>query len=65
MPFSGKRRLKKTARARPMQNCPTSDPTVKRIVCHRALPNSPSSKTFRQLSRPLNGASPVKNVDGE
>jgi len=48
-----------------MQNWPTSDPTVNRIVCHRALPNSPSLKTLLQLSKPLNGASPVKKVDGE
>ena len=59
-PESRKRREKKTARARPMVNWPSSEPTVNRAVCHRASVNSSLAKTARQLSRPLNGASPVK-----
>jgi hypothetical protein len=63
-PLRGNLRLKKTARASPTQNCPSSEPAVKTSVCHRALPNRASWNTFAQLSVPLKGASPVKNVFG-
>jgi hypothetical protein len=59
-----KRREKKTARARPIVNWPTREPTVKSIVCHSASGNRSFSKTVRQFVRPLNGASPVKYVRG-
>lgn len=63
-PPRGKRRLKKTARARPTQNWPSREPAVKTRVCRRALPNRASWKTDDQLSAPLKGASPVKKVFG-
>lgn len=63
-PFSGKRRLKNTASARPMQNWPSREPAVKTSVCHSALPNRASWNTLDQLSAPLKGASPVKKVFG-
>jgi hypothetical protein len=47
-----------------MQNWPSSEPAVNTRVCHSALPNRASWKTSAQLSVPLNGASPVKNVFG-
>ena len=61
-PFRGNLRLKKTARARPMQNWPSREPAVKTRVCHRALPNRTSWKTDDQLSVPFDYAALLTEI---
>ena len=44
-PLRGKRRLKKTASASPMVNCPAIEPTVNRNVLSMAVENTEEVST--------------------